>query len=112
MPETKICYDRWIDGKPYPMTYTVCDKCKTRYTDPADAVRCEKSALNPIFKVGESVKLAYSYRGCPSDKGIVLDIKPMPPRKGSEVHNILYRVIFLGEYEDEFFERELISDSK
>ena len=108
MPETKICYDRWIDGKPYPMSYTICDICGTRYIDPVDAVSCEKASFNPKFRLGDKVILKYDSDDYPKEPGVVLEVTPHPPRKGSNKHTIMYKVIFIGTTEDQFFERELL----
>lgn len=106
MPYTKICYDKWIDGKPYPMSYTYCEVCGTRYPDPTDAVNCEKAEFSPKFKLGEKVGLNYESEEYPGE-GIVLEVTPGPPRKGSTKHTVKYKVIFIGHTEDTFFEREL-----
>lgn len=108
MPTTQISYDRWINGKPYPMTYTVCDTCKERYMDPAQAVACEETAYAPKFKIGDKVRLSYQCDDFPDDDGVVLEVTPRPPRKGSNTHSVEYKVIFPGVTEDIFKERELI----
>lgn len=107
MAETIISYDKWINGKPYPVSFTICDICKTRYLDPEEAINCENSAFEPKFRLGDKVALNYKCESYPDTEGVVLECTPKPPRKGSKKHQVEYKVIFLGSTEDIFNEREL-----
>lgn len=107
MAETKIYYDKWINGKPYPMTYTLCDVCHERYIDPEDAINCESSPFEPKFKLSDRVVLKYDCPDYPEEGGIIIDIIPKPPRAKGCNHRVLYKVVFPGIGEDTFFEREL-----
>lgn len=107
MAETKISYDKWINGKPYPVTYTTCDVCHERYTDPEDAIHCESLPFNPKFSISDRVKLKYDCEDYPSE-GVIIEVTPRAPRKKGVTHTVMYRVIFPDSSEDLFFERELI----
>lgn len=109
MAETKICYDRWINGKPYPITYTYCDTCHEKYIDPVDAITCESMSFEPKYTVGDRVKLAYVCDDVPNTEGVILEVIPKPGMKGSKKHRVEYRVVFKDYGEDLFRERELIS---
>jgi hypothetical protein len=106
MPNTKICYDKWYNGKPYPITYIICDICGAKYTDPDDAFACEARSFEPKFNVGDKVKVKYP---CEYDdkEGIVLEVKATVGPKHSTIHVPEYTVMFPGIGNDVFKEREL-----
>lgn len=106
MPSTKICYDRWYNDKPFPITYIVCDKCGAKYTDPDDAFNCENKVYDPKFKIGDKVTVKYDceYNGV---EGIILDVKATSGPKHSDIHIPEYTVMFPGIGNDNFKEREL-----